>query len=229
MQTLHHIFLFKSKYHKLSDQTIKPQQDHIMFFFSFPVRVKAELGGNVTLPCWLLSRDSMSFGGVGMRVKWTKVADDEAMNEDVLLSMGFHKKTYGSFENRVFMQEQENEDASLVMTDVSKDDMGKYRCEIINGFEDTVHEIILEVEGDLTDGKCLFFFHLAYRNAVMCKLSSCKDIRSMSPLIERPFPVKMNRSAFIISLSNIYVSNHWKHPHFLFLWEKEYKRKDSLC
>ena len=157
MQTLHHIFLFKSKYHKLSDQTIKPQQDHIMFFFSFPVRVKAELGGNVTLPCWLLSRDSMSFGGVGMRVKWTKVADDEAMNEDVLLSMGFHKKTYGSFENRVFMQEQENEDASLVMTDVSKDDMGKYRCEIINGFEDTVHEIILEVEGDLTDGKCLFF------------------------------------------------------------------------
>lgn len=116
------------------------------------VKVVAELGGNVTLPCRLLSKDTMSFGSVGIRVKWTKVADDEALNEDVLMSMGFHKKTYGSFEGRVFVPEVDNEDASLVMTDVSMDDMGKYRCEIINGMEDTIQEITLEVQGSQIDG-----------------------------------------------------------------------------
>ncbi|XP_049435253.1 hyaluronan and proteoglycan link protein 1-like [Epinephelus fuscoguttatus] len=114
-------------------------------------KVFANLGDNVTLPCRLQSKDS-AFAHVGIRVKWTKVADDEALNEDVLLSMGFHKKTYGNFEDRVFMQELDHEDATIIITDVSMEDMGKYRCEIINGMEDTVKEIILEVEGVATDG-----------------------------------------------------------------------------
>ncbi|XP_076587954.1 hyaluronan and proteoglycan link protein 1-like [Chaetodon auriga] len=116
------------------------------------VKIFADLGSNVTLPCRLLDKDTMSFGSIGVRVKWTKVAHDEALNEDVLLSMGFHKKTYGSFEDRVFLQELDNEDATLVITDVSMEDTGKYRCEIINGMEDTIQEIMLEVRGGLTDG-----------------------------------------------------------------------------
>lgn len=88
------------------------------------------------------------------------MADDEALNEDVMLSMGFHKKTYGSFEDRVFMQEVDKDDASLIITDVSKDDMGKYRCEIINGVEDTVQEMTLEVEGGAMDGKSCFFISI---------------------------------------------------------------------
>ncbi|XP_078106650.1 hyaluronan and proteoglycan link protein 1-like [Sander vitreus] len=112
----------------------------------------ADLGGNVTLPCRLLSKDAMFFGTIGIRVKWTKVADDEALSEDVLLSMGFHQKTYGNFEGRVFLQEHDSEDASLIITDVSMDDMGKYRCEIINGVEETVQDITLEVQGGLIDG-----------------------------------------------------------------------------
>lgn len=125
-------------------------------FSSFPVKVIAVLGTNVTLPCRHLAADSLSFGNIGIRVKWTKIAEDEALNEDVLVSMGFHKKTYGSFEDRVFLQEHDNDDASLLITDVSMDDMGKYRCEIINGMEDTVQEILLEVQGGLTDGKSCF-------------------------------------------------------------------------
>lgn len=124
---------------------------------SFPVKVLADLGGNVTLPCQLTSKDTMAFGNIGIRVKWTKVADDESLNEDVLLSMGFHKKTFGSFEDRVFLQENDNDDASLVITEVSKDDMGRYRCEIISGIEDSVQEIILEVQDGLSDGKPVFF------------------------------------------------------------------------
>ncbi|XP_053181336.1 hyaluronan and proteoglycan link protein 1-like [Scomber japonicus] len=118
----------------------------------FSAKVIADLGANVTLPCRLLAKDSDFFGSTGIRVKWTKVADDEALNADVLSSMGFHKKTYGSFEDRVFLQEQDDEDASLVMTDISMDDTGRYRCEIINGMEDTVQEILLEVQAGFTDG-----------------------------------------------------------------------------
>lgn len=116
------------------------------------VKILADLGANVTIPCQLMYKDPMAFGNIGIRVKWTKVADDEALNEDVLLSMGFHKKTYGSFEDRVFLQELDSEDASIIITDVSMDDTGKYRCEIINGMEDTIQEITLEVQGGLIDG-----------------------------------------------------------------------------
>ncbi|XP_034057607.1 hyaluronan and proteoglycan link protein 1-like [Gymnodraco acuticeps] len=116
------------------------------------VKVFADLGSNVTLPCRLMSQDAMAFGNNGMRIKWTKVEDDEALNKDVLLSMGFHKKTYGGFENRVFLQELDNEDASIVITDFSRDDVGKYHCEIINGVEDSMQEVSLEVLGGLIDG-----------------------------------------------------------------------------
>ncbi|XP_029961300.1 hyaluronan and proteoglycan link protein 1a [Salarias fasciatus] len=107
------------------------------------VHVFAEPGANVTLPCRLPHSDGIA---LGVRVKWTKVADDEDLNEDVLVSMGFHKKTYGSFENRVFMENDETEDGSILITDVSENDSGKYRCEIVNGVEDTIQEITLEVQ-----------------------------------------------------------------------------------
>lgn len=81
------------------------------------------------------------------------MADDESMNEDVMKSMGFHKITYGSFTDRVFLQEQDPEDASLIITEVSKDDTGKYRCEIINGEEDVVQDIDLEVGVTDLEGK----------------------------------------------------------------------------
>lgn len=96
-----------------------------------------------------------------MRVEWTKVAEDEARNEAVLLSMGFHKKTYGSFVDRVYMKS--DDDASLTITDVSADDSGTYRCEIIYGVEDFTQEIILKVQGSLAKGK-LLFFHIYLEN-----------------------------------------------------------------
>uniref|UniRef100_A0A1A8MN01 Hyaluronan and proteoglycan link protein 1a n=1 Tax=Nothobranchius pienaari TaxID=704102 RepID=A0A1A8MN01_9TELE len=113
------------------------------------LRVKAELGGNITLPCSLLP-DSSIFGS--FKVKWIKVGADESLNEDVLMSMGLHKRTYGSFEGRIFLQELDNHDASLVINDVSMEDMGKYRCEIMDGVEDVIQDVILEVENGLSGG-----------------------------------------------------------------------------
>ncbi|XP_017283457.1 hyaluronan and proteoglycan link protein 1 [Kryptolebias marmoratus] len=109
-----------------------------------PITVKAELGSNVTLPC-KYEPDSVMFGS--LRVKWTKAAEDGSEDEDVLLLMGQHQKTYGRFGNRVFLEaSDDNEDVSLTITDVSKEDMGKYHCEIMNGVEDIIQDVILEVE-----------------------------------------------------------------------------------
>lgn len=94
----------------------------------------------------------MFFGATGIRVKWTKVAEDEAFNEDVLLSMGFHKKTFGSFENRVSIVNSNSDDGSILITNISLQDAGKYQCELINGMTDVVQEVHLEVQGGLKDG-----------------------------------------------------------------------------
>lgn len=126
-------------------------------FALFPVKVLANLGANATLPCRLPSKDSMFFGAIGVRVKWTKVESDEAFNQDVLLSMGFHKKTFGSFKDRVFIvNDHDNEDGSILMTNVATEDAGKYRCELINGMTDVVQEVYLEVQSSLKDGKRTF-------------------------------------------------------------------------
>lgn len=126
-----------------------------------PVKVFASLGGNATLPCRLPSKDAMF--STGVRVKWTKLADDEAYNQDVLLSMGFHKKTYGSFEDRVFLQNNDNEDGSILITNLAMEDTGKYYCELINGMTDLAQEVYLEVEGGLRDGQYTLAF-LVFRS-----------------------------------------------------------------
>ncbi|KAM9360920.1 hyaluronan and proteoglycan link protein 1a [Symphorus nematophorus] len=154
------------------------------------VKVFADLGSNVTLPCRLLSKDTMSFGHVGIRVTWTKLADDEALNEDVLLSMGFHKKTFGRFEDRVFLQELDTEDASLVITEVTKEDVGRYRCEIINGMEDTIQEILLEVEGASTQGAVFPYnpsagrYELTFPEAVQACLDQDATVATFDQLFE---------------------------------------------
>ncbi|KAJ0067784.1 hypothetical protein NL108_010453 [Boleophthalmus pectinirostris] len=117
------------------------------------VTIYAEMGDNVTIPCHVLHEDSFGGPGLnGMRVKWTKVAEIESFNEDVLVGMGFHKRAYGSFEGRAFLQEANEEDASLVLTDISKDDAGTYRCEVFFGMEEQMYEVVLEVTGSEING-----------------------------------------------------------------------------
>lgn len=110
-------------------------------------KVLAVQGGNATLPCRLHRQYGMAFGNAGMRVKWTKLSDDEAVEEDVLVSMGFHKKSYGKWLGRVSLREEDDDDASLLIKDVSGDDLGKFRCEVINGIDDDVQDVMLAVEG----------------------------------------------------------------------------------
>jgi len=113
------------------------------------VKVFAAPGSNVTLPCRLLHAVEMSpFADVGLRVKWTKVAAGKPDGDDVYISMGFHKKSYGAFLDRVYLQEADPEDATLVLTEVAAEDAGVYHCEVINGIDDAFQEVTLEVSLD---------------------------------------------------------------------------------
>ncbi|KAG7481249.1 hypothetical protein MATL_G00065130 [Megalops atlanticus] len=110
-------------------------------------KVVSHRGGNATLPC-RLDRDIDSFfGSGGMRIKWTKLTADSSKEIDVLVAMGFHKKSYGSFQGRVYLQEADENDASLVFSEVHLDDYGQYKCEVIDGMDDATDVVSLELTG----------------------------------------------------------------------------------
>ncbi|KAL4623222.1 hyaluronan and proteoglycan link protein 1-like [Arapaima gigas] len=115
--------------------------------FNEQVKVVVPHGGNATLPC-KLNRDSQSsFAGGEMRVKWTKFSKDSSKENDVLLSVGFHKTISGTFSRRAYLLEADEDDASLIINNVTLDDYGKYKCEVIDGLDDSKVVVSLELEG----------------------------------------------------------------------------------
>ncbi|KAJ8262975.1 hypothetical protein COCON_G00154320 [Conger conger] len=104
-------------------------------------------GGNATLPCRLDRDIEDAFGGSTMRIKWTKLSPDFSKEIDVLVSMGFHKKMYNGYNGRVHLQESDENDASLVFTEVRLEDVGKYKCEVIDGMDDATDVVSLELTG----------------------------------------------------------------------------------
>lgn len=118
-------------------------------FTSFPVRIFGNLGGNATLPCRLPSKRS----NTGVQVKWIKLENSEAPFEDVLLSLGTQTKTFGRFENRAFLQGADSSDVSLVIHDITVEDMGQYRCEVSDGTKHTAEEGFLKVHGCVIEGE----------------------------------------------------------------------------
>ncbi|XDV20300.1 hypothetical protein PO909_025650 [Leuciscus waleckii] len=107
------------------------------------IKVYANRGDNITLPCKLEGLSNL----FGNRIKWTKLEDDST-ETDVLMSMGFHKKKYGNFEDRVYLLGADDNDATLVITNLNLKDYGTYRCEIINGLNDKTVEVDLELQGE---------------------------------------------------------------------------------
>lgn len=109
------------------------------------ISVYGNTGDNITLPCHLDGQSPL----FGNRIKWTKLEDDDT-ETDVIISMGFHKKTYGDFQDRAYLTEVDENDATLVITDLDVKDYGTYRCEIINGMHDKIIEVNLEVQGSFS-------------------------------------------------------------------------------
>lgn len=66
---------------------------------------------------------------------------------DVFVAMDFHKKSYGRFHGRVHLLGSSPMDASLVITGLTLEDYGKYKCEVIDGLEDGTAVISLDLQG----------------------------------------------------------------------------------
>lgn len=109
-------------------------------------KVISQRGGNATLPC-KFNRDPSSAPNPKLRIKWTKLTSDYLKEIDVFVAMGFHKKSYGRFHGRVHLQAASENDASLVITEITLEDYGKYKCEVIDGLEDDTAVVTLDLQG----------------------------------------------------------------------------------
>lgn len=109
-------------------------------------KVISQRGGNATLQC-KFTRDPTSPPNPKLRIKWTKLTSDYLKEIDVFVAMGFHKKSYGRFHGRVYLQAASKNDASLVITDITLEDYGKYKCEVIDGLEDDTAVVSLDLQG----------------------------------------------------------------------------------
>ncbi|XP_034055813.1 hyaluronan and proteoglycan link protein 1-like [Gymnodraco acuticeps] len=110
------------------------------------MKVVSRRGGNATLPCKIRMDQSMT-PSRKMRIKWTKMTSDYLKEVDVFVAMDYHKRSYGSFHGRVHLQSSSPMDASLVITEITLEDYGRYKCEVIDGLEDGTVVVSLDLEG----------------------------------------------------------------------------------
>ncbi|KAI9540705.1 Hyaluronan and proteoglycan link protein 1 [Dissostichus eleginoides] len=110
------------------------------------MKVVSRRGGNATLPCKIQMDQSM-MPSRKMRIKWTKMTSDYLKEVDVFVAMDYHKRSYGSFHGRVHLQSSSPMDASLVITEITLEDYGRYKCEVIDGLEDGTVVVSLDLEG----------------------------------------------------------------------------------
>ncbi|XP_049593537.1 hyaluronan and proteoglycan link protein 1 isoform X1 [Syngnathus scovelli] len=113
---------------------------------SQPSRVLSRRGGNATLPC-TVRRDGWPAPNGKMRIKWTKLTSGLLTEVDVLAAAEQHKRSYGGFHGRVRLRSSSPWDASLVIDDITLDDYGSYKCEVIDGLEDAAAVVSLDLEG----------------------------------------------------------------------------------
>lgn len=109
-------------------------------------KVVSRRGGNATLPCKIRMDQSLT-PSRKMRIKWTKLTSDYLKEVDVFVAMDYHKRSYGSFHGRVHLQGSSPMDASLVITEITLEDYGRYKCEVIDGLEDGTVVVSLDLEG----------------------------------------------------------------------------------
>ncbi|XP_077114414.1 hyaluronan and proteoglycan link protein 2 [Ranitomeya variabilis] len=98
-------------------------------------------GANVTLPC-IMRRRPRSY-----KVKWSKVNPEDPLENLIVISNGLHHKNYDKLRGRVRLRRSHRLDASLIITNVSLEDEGRYKCELVNGLEDQSLTLALQLEG----------------------------------------------------------------------------------
>ncbi|XP_076853922.1 hyaluronan and proteoglycan link protein 3-like [Brachyhypopomus gauderio] len=103
-------------------------------------------GSNVTLPCRFWYEPPLnSPRRVRVKWSWSPVTGDREV--DVLAAIGHRYRSFGDFKDRVYLQQDRPGDTALVITNVSLSDIGRYRCEVIDGLEDESAMVDLELRG----------------------------------------------------------------------------------
>ncbi|XP_028814273.1 hyaluronan and proteoglycan link protein 3 [Denticeps clupeoides] len=111
------------------------------------VLVSAVQGSSVTLPCHYRYEPELS-SPRRTRVKWFwQPTDGGGPEEGVVVALGQRHRTYGDFRGRVRLRRDAPGDASLVISALTADDTGRYRCEVIDGLEDESVTVELEFRG----------------------------------------------------------------------------------
>ncbi|KAM4690064.1 hyaluronan and proteoglycan link protein 2 [Rhinophrynus dorsalis] len=103
--------------------------------------VQSQRGANVTLPCIMRTRPR------SYKIKWSKVNPVDPLENLIIISNGQHHKNYDKLKGRARLRRSHRLDASLVITNVSLEDEGRYRCELVNGLEDQSLTLALQLEG----------------------------------------------------------------------------------
>ncbi|XP_063803156.1 hyaluronan and proteoglycan link protein 2 isoform X2 [Pseudophryne corroboree] len=81
------------------------------------------------------------------KVKWSKVNLEDPLENLIVISNGQHHKKYDKLKGRARLRRSHRLDASLIITNVTLEDEGRYKCELVNGLEDQSLMLSLELEG----------------------------------------------------------------------------------
>ncbi|KAL4613243.1 hyaluronan and proteoglycan link protein 3-like [Arapaima gigas] len=103
-------------------------------------------GSNVTLPCHYQYEPQLT-SLRRTRVKWSWLPAGGGHEIDVLVAIGHRHRSFAGFKGRVKLQQNSPGDVSLLFTDLSLNDTGRYRCEVIDGLEDESATVDLELRG----------------------------------------------------------------------------------
>ncbi|XP_041429914.1 hyaluronan and proteoglycan link protein 2-like [Xenopus laevis] len=103
--------------------------------------ILTQRGANVILSCILHMRPLI------YRVKWSKVNPADPLENLILISNGRHHKNYHRLKGQAYLRRNHLLDASLVIRNVTLEDEGRYRCELVNGLEDQSLTLSLQLEG----------------------------------------------------------------------------------
>uniref|UniRef100_A0A452Q864 Ig-like domain-containing protein n=1 Tax=Ursus americanus TaxID=9643 RepID=A0A452Q864_URSAM len=108
-------------------------------------------GANATLPCRYHYEPAL-LSPRPVRVKWWKLSENGAPEQDVLVAIGPRHRSFGDYRGRVRLRRDGERQVSLQIRGLRLEDSGRYRCEVIDGLEDESGLVELELRGEHKPG-----------------------------------------------------------------------------